>query len=471
MTITYVRQEYSSALRGWERVRAACSGEDAVKKLPNVLPYLNAHDKTAENAARNEMYLERAVYFNACGRTLEGLIGLAFARDPEVEFGVFKYLADDADGRGVSIYHIAQQALSGVLQTGRHGILTDFINGEPRLVGYKAEEIINWRVEYIKGKKTLTLLVLQENTEESDGEFGMTSVDRYREYRLVDGKVVSRVWEKGEASDHVSKDVQISRPDSRNPSFTEIPFEFIGSITNTPDVQPSPLRGLAEMNFAHFRDSADYQDSVFFSGQVQPWISGLSEEWRDNLQTNKLYVGSRNPILLPVGGTFGFAQAQPNMLVKEAMDKKEKLLVALGARVVEQSEITKTATQAAGDIATGTSVLGLCCANVSEAIGRAMQRCGLFKNSKLFTDAKFRITQDFSEQVMDANKLAAMVNAWMSGAIAVADLRDYMKRLGAIRPERTNEQINEEVSQELTDRVRIENLANNPGTGDPNVNT
>ena len=64
--------------------------------MPNPAP-------TAENAAqRYARYKMRAVYFNATGRTLAGLIGIAYAKWPEI-VTANKTLLQDADGSGVGL--------------------------------------------------------------------------------------------------------------------------------------------------------------------------------------------------------------------------------------------------------------------------------------------------------------------------------------------------------------------------------
>lgn len=449
---SYTRPEYDLALPKWTRVRAAAEGQDSIKAIPNILPKLNENDCSPENKIRNQQYLERAVYFNATGRTLEGLIGLAFSRDPDIDVGDLKYLFDDANGQGVSIYHAAQKSLSGVLQTARHGLLTDYTNGRPSISGYPAESIINWRTVRKDGKSHLSLLVLREVDEVDLGSFKLEYIERYRVYRLINGEVNLQLFKRrlnGTIEDEGN--VELALPSSIRSKLTEIPFAFIGSEDNSTAIQRPPLRGLAEMNIAHFRDSADYQDSVFWCGQAQPWISGLDESWRDSILEKGLYVGSRSPIPLPVGGAMGYAQPNPNTLAKEAMDGKEELMVALGARVIERVGMTsKTATQAAGDIATGTSVLGLCCANVSEAMTRAIAWCGLFHKAKILSSAKFRLTQDFTELTMDAGKVDSLVRAWQAGAFGGTDLRNYLRRMNVIAPERTDAEITTEVEAEVS---------------------
>lgn len=459
--VSYALPVYTEFLPRWERVRAACKGEEEVKAIPGVLPKLNPHDRSPENEERNRSYLERAVYFNATGRTLEGLIGLAFARNPDVDLGKFDYMESDADGNGVSIYHCAQKTLGGVLQTGRHGILVDIVNDRPSIIGYPAESIINWRVRRENGKNKLTLLVLKEVVQEEKGEYGTEDIVQYREYRLIDDTVHIFVWREIEGATVLYEKPELTRPHGSKPFWDFIPFVFVGSQSNSPNIDPSPLKGLAEMNLAHFRDSADYQDSVFFCGQVQPWISGLDDEWRDWLERRGIYVGSRSPMLLPAGGAMGFEQAQPNTLVREAMENKRQMMVALGARVIEENKVTKTATQAAGDIATGTSVLGLCCANVSEAMMLALQYCGYFDSAKLFTDARFEITQDYTRQLLGPQEIDSLVKAWQAGAFAKSDLRTSFRKGGVIEPERTDQEIDQEIEAEpptYEDDIRAEGL-------------
>lgn len=446
--VSYVSAEYVDALSGWRRVQAACAGQEEVKKLPNILPFLNPMDKSEDNKERNDDYKNRAVYFNATGRTREGLIGLAFAKNPEIEIGDFKYLLDNADGKGSSIYSSAQYSLGGVLTTGRQGLLVDIVNELPCIISYPAESIINWRFVQANNKKQLVLLVLLEIVQEADGDYGTKYFEQYREYRMTSNGAEIRIWRR-EAGKSGKADLfespRLSKPHSSQPQWQEIPFTFVGSISNSPDVDPAPLRGLADMNLAHFQNSADFEDSVFLCGQPQAFMTGLDTEWRDNLEAKGVYLGSRKVMLLPVGATAGMLQADPNTLAKDAMEMKQAAMVALGARIVEENKVTKTATQAAGDIATGTSVLGLCCANVSEAYVRALQWCGVFKSNKPFLDAKFALTQDFSITRADAQTISAVVEAWQSGAIGTTDKNVYFRKAGLIETERTDEEIQQDI--------------------------
>lgn len=434
----------AAILKRWEKVRAVCAGADAVKEAC-FLPYLNKADKSEQNVARNAAYVERAQFYNATGRTLNGLIGLAFRRDPTHDLPEkLQYLLKDVDGAGISIYQQSQAALSSTMQTGRHGLYVDFSEAlaRPVIKAYLAEDIINWRPELVGGKVVLSLVVLHEQVEVPNG-YGFDLVDQFRELVLEDGVFVSRVWRVTEAGEELIEEVT---PQSRGSKFDVIPFTFVGAVNNDHEIDGAPLYDLADLNVGHFRNSADYEDSVFFVGQAQPWMSGLDQEWRDWLEEkkNELYVGSRNPILLPQNGAFGFAQVQPNTLAKEAMDHKEEQMISLGARLLETTRANKTASEDNNDEVASTSVLSLCVANVSEAYKRAIGWCARYLDMGEI-EVEYKINQDFERMSADPQMIAALVAAWQSGAFAKFDLRAFLRRLGLIAVERTDEQIDGDI--------------------------
>lgn len=447
----------AEALERWTVTRAVISGDQAVKKA-KLLPYLNPLDVSSENKRRNESYVERAVFYNATGRTLDGLIGIAFKKDPSANLPAYlDYLKTDCDGSENSLYQQSQSVLSNVLQAGRHGLLVDIDSrtNRPVIKSYTAESIINWRY----AGTTLVMLVLQETIEEPDG-YGLKVIDQYRELVLENGRYVVRIWRADQDGNpqlvqlldkdgNATNELAISKFGKTLPF---IPFRFVGSRSNDSTIDDVPLYSLARLNIAHFRNSADYEDSVFYVGQAQPWIAGLTEEWRDHLEKQTTaYVGSRAPFLLPQGGAFGFAQPSPNSLVKEAMDQKEAQMVALGARLLDQNAIQVTATQNENDKEVSTSVLSMCAANTNEAYQTAISWCAalLDKTMSLVEEQNsFKINQDYSRVVIDAPAVTALVAMWQTGVIAKPDLRAYLRSEGIIATERTDEAIDDDLETE-----------------------
>lgn len=437
--ITFIRPEHGAASPIWETVRDVCRGPDAVKRRRHkYLPKLDPTNNSEENNRRNDDYLRRAVFYAIAGHTKNGLIGMAFRRDPTVTIvHKMEYLKTNANGAGISIYQQAQSVLESVLEVAREGLYVDYsVDMKGAIIlNYRAEDIINWRTERINGRDKLVLVVLRECVEEPDG-YGFKDRIQYRELAMNGGRFVCRVWRNAgpKKSGVYVVDSEYYPVIQFGGAWDEIPFTFVGAQNNDPSIDESPLLALTEINLGHYRNSADYEDSLFFCGQVQPWISGLTEEWRDWLQKAGVALGSRSPILLPKDGASGFNQAQPNMIAKEGMDSKRDYMISLGARLVEQNSAVKTATQATGDQAASTSVLGICCANVSEAYTQALLWCAKYMGNK-DAEVAYSISQEFIQRVADSGMLAAIVAAWQSGAIRDADMIRAMQKLDIIDPE------------------------------------
>ena len=437
----------------WKVVRDVCAGDQALR-CDAYLPPLNATDQSPQNIARNRAYRDRAVLYTATGFTLAGMIGLAFRHDPKSDLpSVLEYLLKDADGAGVSIYQQSQSVLGSNVQIGRHGLYVDFSSElkRPLIKSYRAENVINWRESLVGGKTVLSMVVLREDAEKDDG-YKIVPIDQWRELFLNEqGLCTVRLWQLDDEAE--PQIVQIEDADgnmvdevvlrSSGAPLDFIPFEFIGSQNNDSSIDDSPLYGIAKINVAHFRNSADYEDAAFYHGQSQAWMSGLTEEWRDHLEkSGSMYIGSRAPILLPVGGAFGFEQAGPNMVAMEAMTHKEAQMLALGARLIEKGGAVKTATQSEGEREASTSVLAMCTANVSEAYQTAIDWCARYLDLKPAADATtYQINQEFTEVANDPLTITALVGAWQAGIMAKTDVRAYFRRQGTIATERTDEAI------------------------------
>ncbi|MES2563750.1 MAG: DUF4055 domain-containing protein, partial [Pseudomonadota bacterium] len=431
-------------------MRDVCHGDQALRN-DEYLPKLNKSDTSDGNVERNIAYRMRAVLLSATGFTLAGMLGLAFRRDPTFELpSALEYVLEDVDGAAVNIYQQSQATLRAVIQIGRHGLYVDFSSElkRPIIKGYYAEDVINWRYSLIGGKTVLTLLVLHEKAEIVTG-YATEIVDQWRELAIENGVCICRIWRKnkdGKLEIVPIEDAKgVMQPEitlrSSGAELDFIPFAFAGSQNNDAHIDEVPLYGLAQVNIAHFRNSADYEDSVFFVGQAQPWISGLDNEWRDFLQASPgLYVGSRSTVLLPEKGAYGFAQPLPNTLVKEAMDQKEAQMVALGARLINKDQqSSKTATQAEGEREASTSILATCCANVSDAYRLALTWCARYLD--LNEAPQYKINQDFASVSNDPAMITALVTAWQQGIIGKADARAFLRRQGTVATERTDEDI------------------------------
>jgi hypothetical protein len=458
--VEFTRPDYDAALSRWRLVRDVCKGSEIIKAAGDrYLPRPNATDDSEENRARYDSYIARAVFYNATGRTKNSLVGAVYRTWPTLTVPkALDYVAKDVDGQGVSIYQQSQGVIGHLLEVGRHGLLVDYpmvesggvsraqslANGiHPTILSYNAEAIINWKTRKVGGQHMLSLIVLLEwvDEETADG-FGVERKKQYRVLRINDaGQYEQELWTSTGGSWAASE--QRVPLDGAGKPWNVIPFTFVGSENNDSSIDDAPLYDMAEINIGHYRNSADYEDAVYFCGQPQFWIAGLDEQWRDHLEETGIYVGSRTPLTLPEGGSCGFEQPPPNTLVKEALDAKETQMVSLGARLIERGGAVKTATQADNDSAAEHSILSLAVSNVSEAYSQCLQWMAQFAN--VAGDSLYKLNQDFTQISLDANILAQLFNAVQGGRLPASDFWQYLRDRGVIDPEKTDDMIRDEL--------------------------
>lgn len=456
MSVTETRPEYDARLAGWRLVRDAVAGAEAVKAGGHVLP-VNPLDRSPENRSRNESRVKAAVYFNATGRTLQALSGMAFAKWPEfARPAALDYLLNDATGSGVGLLNQAQKAVAEVMQTGRAGLLVDYpasggavsvadaeqAGVRPSITLYPAEAVTNWRVERIGARSLLSLVVLAEQHEEWYG-FERKVSRQFRVLRLEAGQYRVEVWREGAASGWQVVE-RYAPSDASGQPLREIPFTFIGAANNDAEPDVSPLYDLADLNIAHFRNSADHEESLFFAGQAQVWVTGADEEWLKLMQEAGIYVGSRAIGVAPQNGSVTMLQAQPVGALAEEMRHKVELMAQLGARLMQAGTVSKTATQASGEEKAAHSALSLVCDNVSDAYRFALRWCARFIGASE-GEVDFTISTEFTGLQFDPAQLAQALAAVQAGKLPESDFWTYMRAIGLIRADKSDDEVRDEV--------------------------
>lgn len=478
--VTFTRPEYDAARNRWRLVRDVCKGSETIKAAgERYLPRPNAHDTSRENQERYVGYKQRAVFYNATGRTKHSLVGAVFRTWPTLTVpGALDYVAKDVDGQGVSIYQQSQSVIGHLLEVGRHGLLVDYpqVDGQAVSVAdmasgrvrstissYPTEAIKNWKTRKVGGQHLLSLVVLEEKVDvDTDDGFGSKQVTQYRVLRLdADGNYTQEVWEEG--SGQTSMVIAPFTPlNGAGQRWRVIPFQFLGSENNDASIDDSPLYDMAEINIGHYRNSADYEDAAYLMGQPQVYMAGLSEQWVKMLEEKGIYFGSRAILPLPQNGTAGILQAQANTMIKEAMDTKEDQLIALGARLIERGSAVKTATQADNDSAAEHSVLSLIVSNVSEAYSQCLEWMGEFLN--VAGESLYKLNQDFTQISLDPAILSALFNAVQGGRLPEADFWQYLRDRGVIDPEKTDDEIRDEL-QTADAGPQLDDLTGGDGNG------
>lgn len=456
--VDFVRPELADKLGQYQLIRDCIAGDQAIKKAGTTyLPMPMAHDQSKENLERYAAYKTRAVFYNVGERTLAGLVGQVFNVDPIIEVpDILNPIIKDASGDGVSLVQQAQSCEELIIQFGRAGLLVDFpktngptsraqqLSGEikPTIHLYRPENIINWRTAKRGSKTLLTLVVLRETYEKTDTDdgFAVEHDTQYRVLRLVNGLYEMQVWRKGQTAAFAPDPTLGAMPvDASGNRLTEIPFTFVGAVDNSPKMANPPMYALCSLNIAHYRNSADYEETVYITGQSTPVIAGLTKQWLDEVLKGVIELGSRAAIPLPQGATAELLQMEERTAAFAAMEHKERQMVALGAKLVEQKQVQRTATEAGLEEASETSVLGTITDNVSAAYLFALEWCAIFQGAiterqdaanRLNDDApiKFELNTDFSISLVSAEEVKTAVETWQKDAITFTEMRTTIKK-------------------------------------------
>jgi hypothetical protein len=447
--------EYDDNVKIWE----LCEDTNHPTKVKDrgevYLPFIG--DKNNESdRERYQAYLKRAMFYGYMTETVAALSGMAFRDGITTEqVGTNSYIENDLDGDGVGIQQQAQSVLNQLLITGRGGLLVDYpvVEGQLTLqqqqafgiratiTSYKALQIKNWHKRKIGGRNVLSLVSLSEVIQTAADD-GLTLENVEQERRLVlDEDNLYQVEVYRDVSD---TPVEIYQPtDSSGNRLGFIPFYFVGAMNNDATVDDAPLYSVASLNVGHYRNSADYETSVYYL-RPQPYATGVGSDLNGEGANKGFKYGSgRLLAFTDPQAKFGIVQPEPNEQAFEAMNHKQEQMIALGAKLItNESSRFSTATEAAINSSSQTSKLAQMIGNIEQAYNDAFEVLGMMNG----TPAPYMVINvDLNKVALDANLARLMLDAYMSGLIAKPDVRQYLRKHSAI--ERTDEEIDGDIEE------------------------
>lgn len=441
--------DYEDLEDRWERCRDAASGTDAIKDAGlRYLPALDSHEK---NVGKYDEYKMRALFYNATGRTIAGLSGAIFQKAPSVDDISTKVQehAQDITLTGEPLDMFALHVTREYLTTGRYGILVDMATQEaveprPFWVGYKTEDIVNWRFQNMGGDKELVLAVLREYVDEIDpkDEFDIKQVVRYRVLELDDtGVYTQQLWravdpKAGETEVKYEKDGPPLIPLRKGKPLDFIPFALPWTV------MVPPLIDLVDVNLSHYRGTADLKHGLHFTALPTPWVSGLVG---GNNET-KLSIGSGTAWALDVNGRAGMLEFTGHGLgaIRQDLIDMQRMMATLGARLLEEApHYAETALSVAMRHSSDYATLRTIAQIVEQQISFALKiHCWWMSNEKLVASMKasVQLNKVFYDQQLTADELRALVAALQAGTISYKTFYQRLHNTGWMRDGTTSDE-------------------------------
>lgn len=375
---TFVHPEYQYWLPAWTTIRDCSAGEMEIKrKGQRYLPKIESMDPD-----QYKDYLDRAVFFNMTGRTVTGLMGTLFRRNPMITGVPDSLDTSNVSKRGQSLIQFAKEIGREVIQTGRYGVLLDMDeNGEypPYFSGYLAENIVDWTVREIAGRWVVTEIILRElrleealvSTEATTKQgtkvrgsqnpnavpSGRRTVSQdtnsqiaraarrwiaaYRVLRLEPDPTIQNPnqmiyrqyyhWQPDRDATPEDQPFEIYTPNWKGTPFKFIPFVFFGPNDNTPDVEKSPILDIVTLNISHYRSYAQLEHGRFYTALPVYYVSVSNSESKGEYTIGPSVVWE-----IEKDGKVGILEYNGSGLkaLLEACDRKEDQIAALGGRLV-----------------------------------------------------------------------------------------------------------------------------------------
>jgi len=140
--------------------------------------------------------------------------------------------------------------------------------------------------------------------------------------------------------------------------------------------------------------------------------------------------GMRTPIGLNEGATAQLLQAQPNSVAKEMLDKKEAQMVSVGARLIEERKIRRTATEASLEDQSYHSILGHIATNSSDAYTQALNFFGKYYDLPEGA-VSIKLNDDFSTISTNAEHRRLLLEEYVAGVRTFEEYRAALRSYDA----------------------------------------
>lgn len=417
MPVSDTNPEYLKNLYDWEMTRDASSGitGDTAKK------YLEKRSgEYSDNLVKFNRRIKKAIYTNYTGRTRKGLIGAVYKVKPQIVLPEgMDALKKDADGSGQSLVQINKQTTRQLLEVGRQGLLAEYpsIEGQPTLEAqkvlglkpsiksYSAESIINWKTKVINGQQVLSLIVLKEKRAINADEFGHENEDQWRVLRLNDENVYSQQVYDIE----LRGGEQLFPRDAKGKLFDHIPFYFVGSNDNLPDIDEPALLDIARVNIGHFRNSADWESNLsIHSGATLVISTSQSNDEFSASNPDGVVIGENNGLIISQDGSADLLQLGQAQAIQSEMEHKETQMLQIGAKIISKGGQSETAEAARISATSENSMLDTMVGNQSEAYLSVLKDCALFMGENP-EEIEFELNKDFWDEALNPQDIMAMI--------------------------------------------------------------
>lgn len=431
MAVSDFHPQYTVERRNeWRLMRDSYEGESAMKTRGVLyLPKPPAWSKMSDQGAGAYLaYITRARYPEIVSTTVRGMVGVIHGQEWQIDLPPgLEYITERATAEGLPLEMFARKVTTELLLTGRYSVLTDApdTGGDPYLVGYGAETLINW-------DEAGDFYAFEEMENRRTGS-QWDQIKRTRILELEDGVYVQRLYDDGL---QVGEDII---PTLRGGGRLDFIPVAIGGAMDT-DLKPDvpPMIGVARAALAHYQINADYRMALYMAYQDTLFIYNAQEKPEAvgagvvvSLTSSEIGKDVRAEYLAPSGASI---QAH-----ERAMDREQQSATRSGAQLFDNTPRGQESGEArrlrfSAETATLATIAGSSAAILEKALRHAAIMAGVDPEAVVV-----KPPQNMLEGQLEGNDVTALVSAWERGAFGYQTLYENLQRGRIASMERTAE--------------------------------
>jgi len=402
------------------------------------------------------LYLFRGHYYNTVALTKAGYLGMIFGKAPEIAMpsGAAPIL-NDADLAETPLAEYLEEVVDEVLSVGRVGVLVDrpAISGtltvgeaqraglRPYFATYKAEDILDWKSERIGARNATTYWKLRERVRRG----GAYDYD-YRELKLDASGYHQVLWTRPDKkSDYEPKPIKPSMgPLETGKPLAAIPFYPFSPRGGGADIEAPILLDLIEMAVEHYQSQTEYANARFSTAIPTPCFFGFRDD-----EAETIVLGGLNGIV----ASDPEASAEFLEFTGQGLEPLRNAIQDIEARMAKWSRMLtedKKAAEAADTLRIRASGEKVTLSDISRSASRiASQMLALacvWNNTP--GTASVELCTDYSDTSTDSATMTALEKAVVDRKFTQRDYNAYLRTVGIIKADRTDEMIEAELESE-----------------------
>lgn len=454
----YLHPDYRYFKPDWDLIRDVMAGERRIKEMGKT--YLPPLSDTAGTSY--DEYRERAVFVNMLARTVNGLVGTLYRRQPKVLGLKDALLRGSAQitPDGASVVSFGKTVATELTPIGRVGILVDMDpNGvnPPYMTYYIAENILSWKTEFVDGRERLVYVLLREVIDDFNyfGVAGSTApapvdaprkvgsrqtriartpVDsgatpslraQFRVLSLENGAYVQRIYKTtiDRGVEVIGDEPVVIRPTRRGNPLDFIPFTIVGTAGVSAKVTKPPMLDIANLNVSHYKSSAQLEHGRFFTALPVYYAPARAGEEGGEYTVGPSMVWEvmpgEKPGILEYYGT-GLRE------LANSLAEKEQHISQLGGRImgITKDQGSQSPEVAALTHANEVSVLTTIGDALSEGMTAALRQWAWWQDMDAaeLLKVEFRMNRDYATSNIGAREMRAIAVLYQSGVLPVEEM-------------------------------------------------